>query len=226
MNKLISIVVTVYNKEIYLGHCFTLLNEQLLELSQQDRDKIELLIINDCSTDNSMELINALLSPSLQYRVINNEKRMNIAYVRWQAVNEVTGKYFIFIDADDLISEDYIKILLDINYNTFTDLYQFKGREYPNGVLMDFDSTWSPLKLVRTAFVRKHDINFDKDAKKEKNEYGIEAVLGEDLDFFTTINKCNPIVVNIDKILVTWNFAIPDSLTKINYDYIHWISKE
>ena len=226
MEKLISIIVTVYNKEIYLGHCFTLLNEQLLKLSQQDRDKIELLIINDCSTDNSMELVNTILSPSLGYRVINNGKRMNIAYVRWQAVNEVTGKYFIFIDADDLISENYIEILLNINYNTLADLYQFKGREYPNGVLMGFDSTWSPLKLVRTAFVRKYGVNFNKNAEKEKNEYGIEAVLGEDLDFFTAVKEHNPVIVNIDKILVTWNFAIPDSLTKVNYDYMYWISKE
>lgn len=225
MNKLISIVVTVYNKEIYLGHCFTLLNEQLLKLPQSDRDKIELLIINDCSTDNSMQLIESILDQSTEKRIINNEKRMNIAHVRWQAVNEVRGKYFIFIDADDLISENYINKLLSVNFNTFADIFQFKGREYPNGTLMDYDSTWSPIKLIKTSFCRKHDINYNKNAEKESGR-GIEATLGEDLDFFTRLFEHNPVIVNIDEILVTWNFAVPDSLTKVNYDPAHWISKE
>lgn len=226
MSKLISIIVTVYNKEIYLGHCFTLLNEQLLKLNVNDRNKIELLIIDDCSTDDSMSLINGILDDSIEKRIIHNEQRMNIAHVRWQAVNEVTGKYFIFIDADDLISETYINDLLSVNYNMLADVYQFKGREYPNGTLMGYDSTWSPLKLIKTSFCRKHDVNYNKDAEKEIGENGLIAVLGEDLEFFNNLQKYNPIICNIDKIIITWNFAIPDSLTKVNYSYMHWVSKE
>lgn len=226
MKKLISIVITVYNKEIYLGHCFTLLNEQLLKLDKSERDKFELLIIDDCSTDGSMDMINLILDPIIERRVIHNNKRKNIAYVRWQAVNEVDAEHFIFIDADDLICEDYIQTLLDVDLSVNADIYQFRGREYPNGTFMDFDSTWSPLKLIRTEFVRSHNVNYDRRAPKESNEYGIESTLGEDLDFFTRLFACCPVVSNIDKVLVTWNFAVPDSLTKVNYSHMHWISKE
>lgn len=222
MEKLISIIVTVYNKEIYLGHCFTLLNEQLLKLDEHTRNKIELLIINDCSTDNSMGLIDSILDSSIEKRIINNEVRKTISYVRWQAVNEVKGKYFIFIDADDLISEDYINKLLSINFNMFADVYQFKGREYPDGALMGFDSTWSPLKLVKTSFCHKHNINYDPDMITGE----IDHVGGEDKVFFDKLLEYNPVIANIDDILVTWNFAVPDSITKVNYSYLNWISKE
>lgn len=226
MDKLITIVATVYNKEIYLGYCFTLLNEQLLKLDQIDRDKIELLIIDDCSTDNSMTLINSILNPNIDRRIIHNDKRMNIAYVRWEAVNNINSKYFIFLDVDDLICEDYIQTLLNVNFNTFADIYQFKGREYPNGVLIDYDSTWTPIKLIKTSFIKKHNINFDPNKKPEINEDdGSEAVIAEDLDFYNQIIQYKPIINNIDKVLVIWNFAIPDSLTKVNYSYLHFISK-
>lgn len=222
MEKLISLIVTVYNKEIYLGHCFMLLNQQLLSLNEQERSKIELLVIDDCSTDGSIDLIKNIMDGSLNYRIIHNEERKRIAYVRWQAVNEVQGKYFIFIDADDLINENYIRMLLDVNFNMFADVYQFKGREYPNGVLMGFESTWSPLKLIKTSFVRKHNINYDKNMLT-----GVEGhVGGEDSDFYEKLIAYKPIIVNIDKVLITWNFAVPDSITKVNYSYLNWISKE
>lgn len=222
MEKLISLIVTVYNKEIYLGHCFMLLNQQLLSLDEQERSKIELLVIDDCSTDGSIDLVKNIMDESLDYRIIHNEERKRIAYVRWQAVNEVQGKYFIFIDADDLINENYIRMLLDVNFNMFADMYQFKGREYPNGVLMGFESTWSPLKLIKTSFVRKHNINYDKNMLT-----GVEGhVGGEDSDFYEKLIAYKPIIVNIDKVLVTWNFAVPDSITKVNYSYLNWISKE
>lgn len=222
MDKLISIVITVYNKEIYLGHCFTLLNEQLLKLNDYDRNKIELIVIDDCSTDNSIRLIKSILDSKIEYRLISNTERKNIAYVRWQAVNEVKGKYFIFIDADDLISENYISSLLEINYKVPADVFQFKGREYPNGVLMDYDCTWMPLKLFRTGFVRKHNINFNK-------EYPIsvgDIAGGEDLEFYNLFCSFNPVIYNIPYILVTWNFAVPNSLTKYNHSFDNFISKE
>lgn len=225
MEKLISIIVTVYNKEIYLGHCFTLLNEQLLKLDKSVRDRIDLLIIDDCSTDCSIPMIRGILNSDIDYRFIRNKNRMNIAYVRWQAVNEALGKYFIFIDADDLIAEDYIESLLDLDLDCGADLFQFKGREYPNGVLMDYDSTWTSIKLIRTDFVRSNNINFNPTREAITNDNGGVAVVAEDLEFFNTFFTFNPVVYNVDKILVTWNFAVPDSLTKINYSYLNFISK-
>lgn len=225
MNKEISIVITVYNKEIYLGHCFTLLNEQLLKIKEVDRNKIELLIINDCSTDGSIDLISSILDPRIERRIINNDRRRGIAYVRWQAVNEVKGKYFIFIDADDLLSENYIETILGLDLNGNVDMFRFKGREYPNGILMDYDTTWMPTKMFRVEFIRKNNINFDKDMEPTKNDEGDEAVIAEDIGFYEDVIKNKPIIKDIDKILLTWNFAVPDSLTKINYSYLNFISE-
>lgn len=225
MEKIISLVITVYNKEIYLGHCFTLLNEQLLELDKTTRGKIEILVINDCSTDGSIESIKSILDPSIEYRIINNDERKGIAHVRWQAVNEVKGKYFIFIDADDLISEYYLNIIMDLNLEGNIDIFRFKGREYPNGVIMGFDTTWTPTKLIKTSFVREHNINFDRDMAPIINDEGEQAVIAEDVEFCEKILGNNPVIEDIDEILVTWNFAVPDSLTKINYSYLNFISK-
>ena len=214
---MISLIITVYNKEIYLGHCFSLLREQLLKLDEQTRDKFEILVIDDCSTDNSIDLIRDIFSNDIKYRLIQNEERRNSAHVRWQALNEVRGDYFIFIDADDLINESYIDILLNIDLNENFDLYQFKGRQYPAGYIMDFDSTWMPLKLIKTSFIRDNNLNFNRGLEPCINEDGDIAVVAEDLEFFERFNECKPSIKNIDKIHVTWNCAVPNSLTKVYF---------
>ena len=224
---MISLIITVYNKEIYLGHCFSLLREQLLKLDEQTRDKFEILVIDDCSTDNSIDLIRDIFSNDIKYRLIQNEERRNIAHVRWQALNEVRGDYFIFIDADDLINESYIDILLNIDLNENFDLYQFKGRQYPAGYIMDFDSTWMPLKLIKTSFIRDNNLNFNRGLEPCINEDGDIAVVAEDLEFFERFNECKPSIKNIDKILVTWNYAVPNSLTKVYFPFTeHMIPKK
>lgn len=222
MGKSITIIITVYNKEIYLGYCFKLLKEQLLKLDMLNQNRVDLLIINDCSTDDSIIKIEGILNNEVKYRVIHNDSRKNIAYVRWQALNEVEGDYFIFIDADDLITENYIEDLLNTDFSLEADIYQFQGREYPNGVLMGFDSTWSPLKLIKTSFIKDNNINYDP-----SYPIGVDdCVGGEDTEFYNRLIKLSPYIVNVEKIIVIWNFAVPDSLTKINYSYLHWISKE
>ena len=220
-NKRLSIVITVYNKAIYLGHCFNLLREQLLKINEEERNKIEIIVIDDCSTDSSIYNINEIMD-GLEYKVITNMERKNIAYVRFQAVNEVKGKYFIFIDADDLITEDYLETVLGTTQKeTGYDLYQYLGREYPNGCLMDFDSTWMPIKLFRTAFLRNNNINFNSTFLNEAGQ-----CTGEDKEFFDRFLTYKPTIHNVEKVIVTWNFAVPKSLTKMGFDFSHLIPKD
>lgn len=124
-NIKLSIIITVYNKEQYL----TFVLKQLLS---QLREEVELIIINDCSTDNSKELILNMISSQKNIILYNNEKNLGIGKVRKKALDLIRGEYVCFIDADDFISDNYVNILLKEISNNY-DVVIFNGMIFPCG---------------------------------------------------------------------------------------------
>lgn len=103
----ISIIVPVYNKEKYLAQCLDSL------LSQTFTD-FEIICINDCSTDSSLEIVNSYLEKDSRISLINLEKNLGLGFVRNLGIEKSKGEYLAWIDADDYIDETYLEEL----YNT------------------------------------------------------------------------------------------------------------
>ena len=103
--KKISVIVTVYNKEPYLKKC---LDSILVGLS----DAHELIIVDDCSTDNSKKILEQYKDKNI--KKIYNEVNKGVSKSRNIAIQNSTGEYFVQIDADDYIAPDYFERLIKL----------------------------------------------------------------------------------------------------------------
>lgn len=97
---IISIIVPVYNAEKYVRRCINSLLSQTL-------DDIEYIIVNDCSTDSSLEIIEEELSKFPQrrefVRIINHKTNLGVAKARETGIMKSTGEYLIHCDSDDYV---------------------------------------------------------------------------------------------------------------------------
>ncbi len=101
----ISIVIPVYNSSIYLGRV-------VKGLISQTYDEFEVIVVNDGSTDNSLEVAENEFSQSgLNYKIINQSNR-GVSIARNIGLDNAKGKYVCFIDSDDMISSEYLQQLV------------------------------------------------------------------------------------------------------------------
>ena len=106
--KLISIVVPVYNVEKYLKKC-------VLSLINQTYKNIEIILVNDGSTDGSGELCKKLSSLDKRIKIVN-KKNQGLGLARNTGLEYVTGEFVTFIDSDDYADEKLIEDF-DILFN-------------------------------------------------------------------------------------------------------------
>ncbi len=106
----ISIIIPVYNAESYLNQCLdTVINQSL--------DDIEIILINDGSTDNSLDICYKYSKKDSRVKVID-KKNEGPSVARNLGITSASGKYICFIDADDWIELDMCKKLYnDIEFN-------------------------------------------------------------------------------------------------------------
>jgi glycosyltransferase involved in cell wall biosynthesis len=90
---LISVIMPVYNTAPFLKEAI----ESILHQTEKD---FELIIINDASTDNSLEVIHSISDPRI--RMINNEKNLGLAVSLNKGIRSATGKYIARMDGDDI----------------------------------------------------------------------------------------------------------------------------
>ncbi len=100
MNPLISVVIPCYNQEKYL-------KETVQSVLSSTYRPIEIILVNDGSTDDSLEVANKLATAHLEIRVMN-QPNGGVAKARNNGIAVAGGKYILPLDGDDLISDNYI----------------------------------------------------------------------------------------------------------------------
>lgn len=105
-NVLISIVIPIYNAEKYLEEC-------LESVINQTYKNIEIILLNDGSTDNSLNICNkySLIDKRIK---VNDLKHCGVSHARNVGIDISQGEYVAFVDGDDTIEPEFIEIL----YNT------------------------------------------------------------------------------------------------------------
>jgi glycosyltransferase involved in cell wall biosynthesis len=111
----ISIVMTAYNMGEYIGEAI----ESCLNQTHKD---IEVVVVEDCSTDNTMDIINSYIEKDDRVRVIQHEKNMGAGWGRHNGINAATGEYFITVDADDWLDPTFIESLVTKAVETEADI--------------------------------------------------------------------------------------------------------
>ena len=105
----VSVLIPVYNVEKYIERCLVSVLENTIISDCQ------IVLINDCSTDNSMMEVNKVLQryPDLINNVIidNHDKNQGIACTRNDLLQKAFGEYLIFVDSDDYIEKGYLEKL-------------------------------------------------------------------------------------------------------------------
>ena len=102
-NELVSIIVPVYNAEKFIERTVGF-------ITAQTYSNIEIILVNDGSTDNTRQILNELAESDTRIKIINQENRGQVG-ARNTGIFASRGKYVMFADADDVVSRDFVKIL-------------------------------------------------------------------------------------------------------------------
>lgn len=105
----ISVIIPVYNVEAYIGHCL----QSVLSSKVTTNKDYEIIIVNDGSTDKSMEIVGQLCK-GLDNVTIVSQKNFGLSSARMTGLKHAKGDYVWFIDSDDFIEHDAIESLLAI----------------------------------------------------------------------------------------------------------------
>ena len=108
----VSVIVPVYNAEKYLERCINSLKNQSLE-------DIEIILVDDSSTDSSLEICSKMAEKDLRIKVIHTVNE-GAGYARNAALEIATGEYIGFLDSDDFAEPDMFKTLYEkaVQYNS------------------------------------------------------------------------------------------------------------
>jgi glycosyltransferase involved in cell wall biosynthesis len=101
----VSIIVPVYNVEKYLERCINSLKNQSLE-------EIEIILVDDSSSDSSLQICSEAAKEDLRIKVIHKENE-GAGKARNAALRVATGKYIGFVDSDDFVEKDMFKTLYE-----------------------------------------------------------------------------------------------------------------
>lgn len=114
MNK-VSIIIPVYNAEKYLYNTIN-------SIVNQTYINIEIILIDDNSKDNSLEICKKFAEDDNRIKVIKNGENKGVSYSRNRGIDIATGKYIVFIDSDDTVDKNYIFELINPNKDDLYDI--------------------------------------------------------------------------------------------------------
>ncbi len=194
---MISIITPSYNSSEFIS-------ETIESVLKQTYNNWEMIIVDDCSNDNSVEIINGFIEKEDRIKLIELDKNVGAAEARNVAIRKAKGRYIAFLDSDDLwipeklekqlsFMKDNEKVFTFSSYKRITE----KG-EYINTIKVPSQISYK--KFLRNTIIGTLTVVIDKDSvgefkmpdikssqdmalwcdilKRGFNAYGIDEVLG------------------------------------------------
>ncbi|MBR1601005.1 MAG: glycosyltransferase family 2 protein [Alphaproteobacteria bacterium] len=176
LNKL-SVIVPTYNRLSYLEKAVILLKQQSIE-------DIKFIIVDDCSTDGSVEYIEKAIKGDNRFELIKNEKNYGPSFARNRGLKSVNSEYVGFFDVDDEIPADYFEKLYqkaisshaDIVYTNYNDKeHHLKSItcEFEKYKSLENGAVWD--KIYKTSLLRDNNIKFTENLYTADNLFNVEA---------------------------------------------------
>ncbi len=175
---LVSVIVPVYNREKLLQRCID-------SILKQDYEKLELIAVDDGSTDGSFALLSRAAAAESRISVLH-QKNKGVARARNAGLRAAAGKYIMFVDCDDTLAEGAVSEFLHLMERTNADIAiapfymvtpvnrsvrdigKFEGAAPMNSILSDicknsnsfyYGVVWN--KCFRRDRIKEHHIVFD-----------------------------------------------------------------
>lgn len=172
----VDIIVPFYNNEKYIEEC-------IKSIVKQKYDKINIILIDDGSTDKSANIAKDVLSEySRNYKFIQNRVTRGVSYSRNLGLRMVTGDLVTFVDADDVLKDNHILNLVNtmsVSDDIFLGVTNFsRNKEIlhkdvnGNYIVYDEKNTWRNIfglgkiqgylwnKIFKSSIIRKANLNF------------------------------------------------------------------
>lgn len=194
----LSIVISVYNKEKYIGKLLSQLKQQLCE-------GVEVIVVDDASSDNSVKIIDEY---KRVFTIIKHKENQYVCRTRNDGLFLAKGDYITFIDGDDEILPNFVTTILNdikTNHDGYFYDYEINNVRCNEPVEKGFNAmVWS--KVYKTSVLRDNDIMFDE-------EYFKRYILSEDMEFNCQFLKhTRDIVVSKEKIIL-YNWGVNNSIS-------------
>ncbi|MBO6195206.1 MAG: glycosyltransferase family 2 protein [Bacilli bacterium] len=168
MKDLVSIIIPVYNAEKFI-------DETINTVLNQTYTNWELLLVNDCSTDNSVKLIQKYLKDE-RIKLINNKVNSKAAVSRNNGIKKAKGRYICFLDADDLWDKE--KLEKQVKFMNKKDCaFSFTGYEFadengkPNGKKVFIPETITYKQALKNTTIWTSTVMFDMNKLSKENIY-------------------------------------------------------
>ncbi len=167
---ILSIIIPNYNKGTSLDRC-------LASIKKQVNDCVEVIIVDDCSNDESIEIIKKYKD----FKILRNKDNLGVAYSRNAGIEIARGNYITFIDSDDFVFDNYVNVILE-KIKLEKDLYIFNVmknnqkeyrflhnelvnideliQKFPEKYLSAFVSYWVWNKVFKKSIIDKFNIRF------------------------------------------------------------------
>ena len=219
----VSIILPVYNVEPYLRQC-------LDSIIKQTFKDFEILVINDCSLDNSLQIIKEYQQKDSRIILFNMPTNRGLSNARNEGIKLAKSKYIVFVDSDDWVRKDYLEFLFNniekrdcdvfsagfISYNNQTSKYTHNKYSHltlkakSNKTLILFPSTnctiWN--KIYKRDFLLKNNLFF-------------VLKTCEDCLFFYKLMLCKPKIIFTNEPIYFYRIARKESLTYSLYLKTH-----
>lgn len=218
-NPKISIVMPAYNASRYIA-------KTIQSILQQDFENFELIIADDCSTDNTVEIISSFNDQRI--RLIHTERNTGSAkYPRELAIEQSSAPYICWIDSDDIVDKNYLSSLLATKLSTGANIVCSRMLAERNGQLQytlpsnlfDYNMVISGCEAVMMTLDHSWQINLngwlcDKDLWTNITTFKSDKINHMDADDFSAreiLFNANSVAFN----QVNYHYRLhPDAITK------------
>lgn len=147
---LVSVIVPIYNIKMYIDKC-------LMSIMNQTYKNLEIILVDDGSTDGCYELCDSYVNKDKRIKVIH-KKNGGLSEARNVGIENSKGEYLCFIDGDDYISEHYVEFMLREALINYSDIVQCSyARVYDSGKVENYISHYMKIygNKVEETIIRK-----------------------------------------------------------------------
>ncbi|MDW4145932.1 glycosyltransferase family 2 protein [Staphylococcus saprophyticus] len=193
MKKLLSIIVPVYNKELFLESCVESINNLNI-----NKEAIEAIFVDDCSSDQSLEIIEEFVAKYNFIKLIKlNENTGSPSEPRNVGINNAQGEYITFLDADDWLDAEGLPTLLNQAVDHHSDVafgqsvkhtekvikklgrfssYKVANHLVPYEIERIFRAVGPPGKIIKRQIILDNNIKFKHMKYGEDKLFFIDAI--------------------------------------------------